>query len=171
MQGIAVRLPMTWFFYRRVFNGLRALNFNSLFVVNYFHSFILSFAFYSYQRTVGVCETWKYTSILQQSSFTYCENSISHIRLGWQACKVRDGTHPKCHETQSLCAPDSWKFSCSRGQTQLQEEIRMHATSCLSVLTDCTSVYVHMQWKKSLHFHNAKHFLCVMTILRKQNRR
>jgi aldehyde:ferredoxin oxidoreductase len=40
---------------------------------------------------------WKYANILQQGRFTHCQNSMEHIRLGWQACRIPNGTHYECN--------------------------------------------------------------------------
>jgi hypothetical protein len=43
---------------------------------------------------------WKYANLLQQWSFTHCQNSVEHIRLGWQVCTTLDGTPHKCNESK-----------------------------------------------------------------------
>jgi hypothetical protein len=43
----------------------------------------------------------KCTNIWQQWRFTHCWNSMEHIRLGWQACKMPDYTHYECNENKN----------------------------------------------------------------------
>jgi hypothetical protein len=55
------------------------------------------------------------TSIFFNSqAFTHCQNSIKHIRLGQQDCRLWDCTHRKCNENTKICDTTNIKqmFAC-----------------------------------------------------------
>jgi hypothetical protein len=45
---------------------------------------------------------WKYTNILLQWSFTHSQNSMEHIRLEWEACRIPDDTCHKCNKQKCM---------------------------------------------------------------------
>jgi hypothetical protein len=65
--------------------------------------FLCSLTFKNGRAAVGF-STWKAenTPVLQQQGITHCHNSTQHIRLGWQTCRISDGTHKKCNESKNV---------------------------------------------------------------------
>jgi hypothetical protein len=73
-------------FYRNVCNGFvghkNVLTFRSLYLFVYFISFFIHNREQKGRSCFLDVNNWKYTNILQQWSFTRCQNSFEHIRPG-----------------------------------------------------------------------------------------
>jgi hypothetical protein len=105
--------------------ALEAIMFIFFYIRCIFLFFLQSFTLENEMSIIGF-SMWKL-----KIHHIHCQNSMEHIQLGWQACKIQDSTHRKCNKakmcnTINLLHLHSAVFTSTRNATWFT----LQKTSC-----------------------------------------